>query len=363
MQQYRLPLVPGPVRVPAEVLAAREHDYPSADLEDAFFALYEHVQRQLMAIMGTANPPVIMLGEAMVVLWGALKSCVAPGDRVLAVSTGLFGEGFAEMARGLGAEVRLVTFGDDEAADPDRVEAEIRAFRPRMVTAVHCETPSGVLNPVAEIGSLMERYGVELYCVDAVSSIGGAPLQTDDARIDLCLLGSQKCLSAPPDLGIVAVSPRAWGAVKRVGYRGYDALAPFQNAVAERLFPYTHSWQALAGLEVACRLLLEEGLENAYARHRRAAALCRQRGRELGLELFPRDERCSSPTVTAFKVPERIGWPELDRRFRARGLAVGGNYGRLAGRNFRLGHMGTQADERLVAEAMEAIAAALGEGA
>lgn len=361
MQQYRLPLVPGPVRVPAEVLAAREQDYPSADLEDAFFELYERVQRQLMAILGTAHPPVIMLGEAMVVLWGALKSCIAPGDRVLAVSSGLFGEGFADMARGLGAEVRLVAFGDDEAADPDRVEAEVRAFRPRMVTAVHCETPSGVLNPVAEIGSFLDRYGVELYCVDAVSSIGGAPLQTDAARIDLCLLGTQKCLSAPPDLGIVAVSPRGWEAVQRVGYRGYDALAPFQHAVAERLFPYTHSWQALAGLEVACRRLLEEGLEQAYERHRRAAALCRRRGQEIGLELFPRQERWSSPTVTAFKVPEQIGWPELDRRLRRRGLAVGGNYGRLAGRNFRLGHMGTQADERLVAEAMEVIAAALRE--
>ena len=358
MRQHRLPMVPGPVIGPREVLAAREHDYPSADLEEEFFALYERVQGQLGAIMGTAHPPVFMLGEAMAVLWGALKSCVGPGDRVLAVSTGLFGEGFADMARGQGAEVRLVAFGDDEALDPGRVEAEVRAFRPRLVTAVHCETPTGVLNPVAEIGGFLDRYEVELFCVDSVASVGGAPLSTDDARIDLCLLGSQKCLSAPPDLGIVAVSPRAWAAVERVGYEGYDALAPFKNAVAERLFPYTHSWQAVAGLEVACRLLLDEGLEAAYARHERAAALCRRRGRELGLELFPRDERASSPTVTAFNVPERIGWPELNRRFRERGLAVGGNYGRLAGRNFRVGHMGTQADERLVADAMDAIAEA-----
>lgn len=361
MQQYRLPLVPGPVRVPPAVLAAREQDYPSPDLEEEFFALYARVQQQLMAIMGTAHPPVIMLGEAMVALWGAMKSCVAPGDRVLAVSTGLFGEGFAEMARGLGAAVRLLSFADDEAADPERVEAEVRLFRPRLVTAVHCETPSGTLNPVAEIGSILDRYGVELYLVDAVASIGGAPLQVDAARIDLCLLGTQKCLSAPPDLGIVAVSPRAWEAVVRVGYQGYDALGPFRTAVAERLFPYTHSWQAVAGLEAACRLLLEEGLAAAHERHRRAAALCRQRGREIGLALFPRHERFCSPTVTAFKVPDRLGWVELDRRLRQRGLAVGGNWGRLAGRNFRVGHMGSQADERLVAEAMDVIAEVVGE--
>ena len=361
MEQVPLPFVPGPVRVPPVVLAARERDFPSADLEDEFFELYQRVQRQLQAIMVTAERPAIMLGEAMVTLWGSLKSCVAPGDRVLSISTGLFGEGFAEMARGLGAEVRLLSFGDDEAADPERVEAEVKAFRPRLVTAVHCETPSGVLNPIAEIGAVLERQDVELFLVDAVASIGGAPLAVDAARIDLCLLGTQKCLSAPPDLGIVAVSPRAWEAVERVGYRGYDALAPFQHAVEQREFPYTHSWQALAGLEAACGLLLAEGLAEAIERHRQAAAVCRQRGRELGLELFPRHEAICAPTVTAFKVPERVGWPELNRRFRQRGLVVGGNYGRLAGRNFRIGHMGTQADLALVERAMEVVGEALAE--
>jgi aspartate aminotransferase-like enzyme len=352
MQQWRYPLVPGPVSVPASVLAARERDYPSPDLEEEFFVLYERVQGQLQTIMGTAHPPAIMLGEAMVVLWGAMKSCVAPGDRVLAISTGLFGEGFADMARSVGAEVRLLAFGDDGAIDPARVEAELKAFRPCMVTAVHCETPSGTLNSIEAVGALLDRYGVDLYLVDAVASIGGAPLDTDAARIDLCLLGSQKCLSAPPGLSMVAVSPRAWDAAKRVGYQGYDALNPFKDAVAERYFPYTHSWHGMAGLDEACRLLLEEGLDAAYVRHERVAASCRRRGRELGLELFPRDERASSPTITAFRVPERIGWPELNRRLRERGVAVGGNYGRLAGKVFRIGHMGTQADERLVSEAM-----------
>lgn len=357
--QPRLPLVPGPVRVPPTVLAAREQDYPSSDLEDGFFDLYRHVQGQLGAIMRTAHPPAILLGEAMVVLWGALKSCIAPGDRVLALSTGLFGEGFADMARAVGAEARVLSFGDDGVIEPQRVEDEVRAFRPRVVTAVHCETPSGTLNPVAEVGLSLERLGVELFLVDAVASIGGAPLDVDAARIDLCLLGTQKCLSAPPDLGIVSVSPRAWEAVRRVAYQGYDALAPFEHAVEERLFPYTHSWHALAGLDAACRLLLDEGLAAAHARHERAAALCRARGEEIGLELFPREARFSSPTCTAFEVPERLGWPELNRRFRERGLAVGGNYGRLAGKNFRIGHMGTQADTALVGEAMDAIAGAL----
>lgn len=359
MRQFPLPLIPGPVRVPAEVLAAREQDYPSPDVEPEFFELYARVQGQLQAIMGTAHAPAIALGEAMVVLWGAMKSVIAPGDRVLAISTGLFGEGFADMARGLGAEVCLVEFGDDEAADVNRIEDEVRRFRPRIVTAVHCETPSGVLNPVAEIGATLDRYDVELYLVDAVASIGGAPLLTDDARIDLCLLGSQKVLATPPDLGIVAVSPRAWAAIERRDYAGYDALLPFKSALAKGSFPYTHSWHAVAGMEAACRLLLDEGLDQSYARHERVAARCRARGRELGLELFLRDERAAAPTVTAFRVPEAIDWVELNRRFRAGGLVVGGNYGRLAGKNFRLGHMGTQADEALVDAALDVIAVVL----
>jgi aspartate aminotransferase-like enzyme len=361
MSQICLPFVPGPVRVPAAVLAAREHDFRSADLEPEFIELYSRVQDQLGTLMGTANRPAIMLGEGMIALWGAMKSCVAPGDRVLSVSTGLFGEELGQMARNLGAEVKQVSFGDDEAADPERVEAAVREFRPRIVTAIHCETPSGVLNPVAEIGSVLNRNEVELYLVDAVASIGGTPLDVDAARIDLCLLGSQKCLSAPPDLGIVSVSPGAWAAVRRVGYRGYDALAPFEHAVEEGWFPYTHSWHALAGLEAACGLLLKEGLPAVYERHDRAALRCREGVRELGLEIFPRDDKYSSPTVTAVKVPDSITWSELNRRFRERGLVVGGNWDRLGGKVFRIGHMGTQAQVGLVDEALGVIGESLRE--
>ena len=359
MRQYRLPLVPGPVRVRAEVLAAREHDFPSADVEPAFFEQYARVQRQLQTIMGTSNAPAIMLGEAMVVLWGAMKSCIAPGDRVLAVSSGLFGEGFADMAKGLGAEVELLAFGDNEAVDPNVVEERVRAFKPQLVTAVHCETPSGVLNPIEEIGKVLDRHGVDLFLVDAVASIAGAPLNTDAARIDLCLLGTQKALSAPPDLGIVSVSPRGWAAVKRVGYAGYDALAPFEQAVEKQYMPYTHSWQAIAGLDVACQLFLDEGLEAVYARHELAAARSRERGRALGLELFPTSDLISSPTVTAFRVPADVEWPALNRRFCERGLLVGGNWARLADKVFRIGHMGTQADVGLIDEAMDVIGESL----
>ena len=355
MRIYAIPLVPGPTTVPAEVRAAYQEDYGSADLEPEYYELYAETQDMLRAILGTRNAMVIMTGEAMVVLWGALKSTLRPGDRVVAVATGVFGYGIAEMARSVGAEVEVVGFDFDEAADPQRVEEAIRRVRPKMVTMVHCETPSGTLNPVAEVGDLVARYDVPLFYVDAVSSAAGVPLQVDAWHIDLCLVGTQKCLSALPDLGIVAVSERAWRIVQEVGYVGYDALAPFRAALEERWFPYTPSWHAMAALNIACRRVLRGGLENVFRRHAEVAAYCRDRLKAMGLRLFPRREEWSSPTVTAVYVPEGLPWPELDRRLRERGMAVGGSLGPLAGRVFRIGHMGAQADRDLVGRGMDVL--------
>jgi aspartate aminotransferase-like enzyme len=357
---YDIPLVPGPVRVPKEVLAAYGRDYPSADLEPEFVELYRDTAGMLGQIMRTRNQVAIALGEAMVVLWGAMKSALAPGDRVLCIASGVFGHGFADLARAAGAEARVVASPADEVPDPDEVAAAARDYRPTLVTMVHCETPSGTLTPVEAIGArLRETAPDALFLVDAVASIGGAPLDTDGAGIDLCLLGTQKCLSAVPDLGIVAVSERAWDRIEAVGYQGYDALAPFRRAAEEHYFPYTHSWHAVAALNVACHRLLNEGLEQAWARHERVARGWRDAIRALGLELFPRREEDNSPTVTAVRVPEGMTWPELDRRLRERGMAVGGSWGDQAGQVFRIGHMGTQATDYLLERGATALQDAL----
>jgi len=356
---YEIPLVPGPTRVPESVRRAYMTDYASADLEPEYSQLYAEAQEQLRAILNTKNQFAIMTGEGMIALWGALKSCVRPGERVLAVSTGVFGYGIGEMAASIGAEVRWVEFGYDEIIQPERVEEAIRDFQPKMVTAVHCETPSGTLNPVGLVGDLVRQYDVPLYYVDAVASAAGAPVLTDEWRIDLCLIGTQKALSAFPDLAAVAVSERAWEIIAQVNYPGYDALLPYRDALAKRWFPYTPAWASLAALHEACRLVLDEGLEQVYARHSRVAAHCRERARAMGLSLYPVDEAGCSPTVTALKVPEHLGWEELNRRLRKQGMGVGGSLGKLAGRVFRIGHMGTQADLALVDRGMDVLARAL----
>ena len=360
MKGYAIPLVPGPVTVAPATRAAYGHDWGSPDLEPEFADLYRETAGMLGEIMGTRHDVVIALGEAMVVLWGAIKSAVGPGDRVLSVSSGLYGAGFADMARVAGAEARTVDFPFDEVPDPERVVAAAREWRPTVVTMVHCETPCGTLTPVEAVGARLREVAPDaLFIVDAVSSIGGAPLDTDRAGIDFCLLGSQKCLACLPDLGIVAVSERGWGRVEQVGYVGYDALAPFRHAVEERYFPHTHSWASVAALNAACRALLDEGIATAHARHARVAQGWRDAARALGLELYPRREEDCAPTVTAIKVPAGLDWPTLDRRLRERGMVVGGNYADLAGKVFRIGHMGTQATDDLLARGSAALREAL----
>jgi aspartate aminotransferase-like enzyme len=357
MKTYPIPMVPGPVKVPDQVLDALRFDYGSGDLEGEFLELYNQSEASLQQILGTRNSVAIQTGEGMLALWGALKSCLRPGERLLALATGVFGYGIADMARSIGVEVGIVGFGYDETLhDWERIEQAIREFRPRMISVVHCETPSGTLNPLVELGRLKRKYSVPLLYADVVASLGGAPVRVDDWGIDLALGGTQKCLSAPPNMAFVSISSAAWEVIEQVDYSGYDALKPFHSAQADFYFPYTPYWQGMAGLHAAAQMLLEEGLENSFKRHAEAAELCRRGLSDIGLQLFPGPGAVPSPTVTAVKVPEGYTWPEFDRRLRQEGLVVGGSYGPLSGKVFRLGHMGSQADEGLVQQALEVIA-------
>lgn len=355
MKTYPIALVPGPTSIPQRVRDAWNTDFGSSDLEGEFFELYADNQKLVRRLLGTKGDVVITLGEAMSILWGALKCTLKPGDRLLAVASGLFGEGFADMARAIGAEAELCAAPHDQTPDFGKVREAALRFRPKVITAVHCETPSGTLTPcIKELGEIAREVGA-LFVVDFVSSAGAAAVDVDENGIDIGLLGSQKVLSMTPSLSISTLSDRAWKVIEEVRYSGYEAYLPWREVPAVHAMPYTHDWQAMAGLHVALSAIMEEGLEHAYDRHERAAALCRQRGREMGLRLFPLDEAVSSPSVTAFYVPEGWTWEALDAALRARGLALGGNYGSLAGRVFRVGHMGSQADEALVARGMDVL--------
>lgn len=360
MKTYPIPMVPGPVKVHPAVFKAYQVDYGSADLEAEYLELYAQTERNLKRLLETQHSVAILQGEGMMALWGALKSCLRPGDRVVSVATGVYGYGIADMAAAVGAVVRIVGLGHNETlSDLAPCEKAIAEFKPKMITAVHCETPSGTLNPIDGLGRLKKAMSVPLLYVDAVSSVGGAAVRPEAWDIDLCLGGSQKCLSALPDTCFTAVSPKAWEIIEEVDYAGYDALKPFRRALETHAFPYTPAWQATAGLNAGVQAVLEEGLEACFRRHDATAVYCRKRLEEMGYTLFPAPDAVPSPTVTAVHVPEGIPWAEFDARLRRHGLVVGGSYGPMAGKVFRLGHMGTQADRNLVDQALDVLERAL----
>lgn len=356
-------MLPGPVSVPGPVLAAMSRDYGSGQVESDFAALHDNLVKGLGRLMGTRNQVVLMTGEGMLALWAGLKSCLKAGDAVLAVGTGVFGDGIGDMAASLGCRVERIslpynaTIGTGDSLE--KIEEAIRRVRPVMLTAVHCETPSGTMNPLAELGEMKKRHGVPLLYVDAVASLGGAPVAADAWNIDLLLGGSQKCLSAPPSMSMIAVSETAWDSMRRVGYQGYDAILPFKTVQQDGRCPYTPYWHGLAALEAALALIEEEGQEKVYARHEAVAAQCRQGLVELGVRLFPAPEAVAASTVTAALVPPAFSWPEWRQALRDRGLIVSGSFGPMAGKVFRLGHMGSQADPGLMDKALAAIKEAL----
>ena len=359
MRTYPIGLVPGPVSVPREFREAYLENFGSADLEEDFFLLYEENAKLLQRVLKTENAVTIQSGEAMSALWGALKSILLPGDRLLAVSNGVFGRCFAEMAEGLGVSTVVLEAPEGEFPDAGEIREKALAFRPRMITVVHCETPGGILNPIAVLGPIA-REAEALLCADVVASAGGADVRTDEWGLDLGLLGSQKVLSLLPDLSMVSVSERAWKAMERVQYQGYDALLPWRSGPAGRYLPYTHNWHAMAALNLSLRRLLEEGLHNSFRRHEDAARYCRKRLADMNVRLYPAREDLCSPTVTAAIVPPEWAWKKLDGALRKRGMAVGGSYGPLAGKVFRIGHMGSQADADLVRKGMDVLEEVLG---
>ena len=353
VRTYPVGLVPGPVSVEKRHLDRYAENFGSADLEKDFFELYEAVEAQLKSFLLASNQSVVtMSGEGMLALWASLKSVLRPGDRVLCVVNGLFSEGFAEMSSSLGADVRSVCAAFNDIPDFEKVREEALSFRPSLITAVHCETPSGTVTPLEPLGRIARETGA-LLAVDFVSSAGGVELRVDDWGIDLGMLGSQKVLGILPDLAMVSVSEKAWERIERIAYAGYDALLPWRRCVEQGLFPYTHNWHSMSALHAALDDLLREGIKQAWKRHSETAAYCRKRLRDMGLSLYPRSEEISSPTVTAALLPEGWSFGRLDEALRQKGVVVGGNYGPLAGRVFRIGHMGTQASPEYVKRGLD----------
>lgn len=351
-----LVMTPGPTALPESVREAMARPIHNPDIEPEFTELYRDLLGKLGELYGTDDDLVVLAGEGMVGLEAGVASLIEPGDRVLCLANGIYGAGFAYLVENHGGEPVIHETAPTEGFDPEAVREAVEEHDPAVATMVHCETPTGVLNDLEGVLSVLDENDVLTIC-DAVSSLGGVEVPTES--MDVCLGASQKCFSAPPGLATLSVSEAAWERIEAIEQRSfYLNLEPWRELGLDdppASFPYTQSVSNCYALDASLDLALEEGREAVFERHAEAAEHCRERGRELGLEPFSAEH--SSPTVTAFEVEGRA--ERLQESVAEEGVVLATGLGEYAEDLLRIGHMGYNAEIERVDRAMDALAAAL----
>lgn len=355
----RLLLGPGPSPVHPRVLAAQAR--PVVGHLDPWFAtVTAEIADMLRAVFRTRNPLTFAVsGTGSAGMEAAIVNVVEPGDTVIVGVNGVFGGRLADTARRAGAEVVELRrpWGDivptEQVADALEAHPDARA-----VVLVHAETSTGAWQPLAEIGALLADRPT-LLVVDAVTSLGGVPVEVDAWGIDVCYSGTQKCLSVPPGLAPITFSPRAEAviAARRTPvvswYLDVGLIRRYWGE--ERAYHHTAPISALYGLHEGLRLVLEEGLEARWARHERVGRRLQAALVERGLELLAHPEH-RLPQLTAVGWPAGVDEASLRRRLLdEHGIEVGGGLGEFAGRAWRIGLMGEGATDAAVDRLLEAI--------
>jgi len=336
--EKRYLLTPGPTPVPPEVLAAIARPVVHHRSPD-FRPIYERCLARLRDVFRTEQD-VLLFGSSGT---GGMESAVAnlcsPGDRVVAVVAGSFGNRWAAIAEAYGLEVERVDYDWGEIPSAAELAARLRELGgASAVLLTHSETSTGVVADVQALAAAAGDAGA-LSVVDAVSSLGAVPLETATWGIDAAVSGSQKALMTPPGLAMAAVSERAWSR-RGTGPRFYFDWERTRKAQAKLDAPFTPPVPLVAGLDVALGLLLDAGLDAAFDRHRRLGRACREGAKAMGLELFSPDDD-SSAVVTAIHGPDGIDATDIVSALRDRfGITIANGQEHLKGRIFRIGHIG-----------------------
>lgn len=328
---------PGPTPVPPEVLAAVGAPVVHHRSPD-FLPVYERVLTRLREVCRTESDVLLFGSSGTGAFESAVANLVSPGEPHLVVSAGNFGERWATMTTAYGADVDVLRYAWGETPAPADVAARLNEREAKAVWLVQSETSTGVVADVQALAAAAKEGGA-LVVVDAVSSLGAVPCETDAWGLDVVVSGSQKALMAPPGLGLAAVSAAAFAATGSAP-RFYFDWARTRKAQSTLDAPFTPPVSLVAGLDVALGLLLDEGLERAFERHVRLGRAARAGVKALGLELFSPDEDRSA-VVTAVRVPEGVDSGDVVKGVRDRfGITIANGQGDLKGRIFRLGHIG-----------------------
>jgi alanine-glyoxylate transaminase / serine-glyoxylate transaminase / serine-pyruvate transaminase len=337
--------IPGPTNVPDRVLRAM--DMPTIDHRGPeFAALGREVLEAVKAPFGTTNPVIVYPGSGTGAWEAALVNTLSPGDRVLCFETGHFATLWQEMAGKLGLEVEFVPGDWRHGVPPEAVQERLSAdpgHEIKAVMVVHNETSTGVTSRIGEIRAAIDAAGhPALYLVDTISSLGSVDYRHDEWQVDVTVSGSQKGLMLPPGISFNAVSDKAIEASRTARMpRSYWDWQPILAANANGFWPYTPATNILYGLREALTMLHEEGLPNVYARHRRHAEATRAAVRGWGLEVLALDEREYSPVLTAVLLSDEHDADAVRKVILENyDMSLGAGLTKLAGKVFRIGHLG-----------------------
>ncbi|HEY2378099.1 MAG TPA: alanine--glyoxylate aminotransferase family protein [Gemmatimonadaceae bacterium] len=362
----RLLMGPGPSNPDPRVLAAMGAN-PVGHLDPYFVELMDQTMGALRAVYGTHNHhtlPISATGSAG--LETIMLNLLEPGDSAVIAVMGYFGERLAEMARRAGADVRTVNVPPGEIVDPAEIEAQLEERPAKLVAFVHVETTTGACQPIAPMVEVAHRHGA-LVAMDCVTSLGGLAIEIDTLGVDAAGSCSQKCIGAPPGLGPITVGPRAMEAVRARKHKPstwyFDLNLLFQywgesTGARKRAFHHTAPVAAIYGFHEALRLILEEGLEARWTRHQRAHDVLVRGLDRLGISLFPpAQNRCA--TINVVNVPAGVDDARVRARLLDAGVEMGGGLGALAGKVWRIGVMGYNAQASTVERFLGALEIAL----
>lgn len=359
--QKPLIMTPGPTYISEEVRNALSQPITNPDLDPSFFEFYKATCVMFQKLMKTQNEVLILAGEGILGLEAACASTIEPGDRVLCIENGIFGKGFGDFAKMYGAEVVYLSTNYEREISVDELKEFLQKDSNfKVATMVHCETPSGITNPIDKLCPLLKSYGI-LTVVDSVSAIGGERVEVDKWQVDIILGGSQKCLSAPPGLTFLSVSNAAWDkmANRKIPITGfYTNLYIWRSWYEEKWFPYTQPISDIYALNKAVEIALREG--SLVEKHQKIADAVRKSLQEAGLKLYAASGY--SNTVTTVVMPEGIAFSKLfDEMLKKHGILIAGAFDFLKDKVFRIGHMGENCKEEKLYLTLKALNNVLGD--
>jgi alanine-glyoxylate transaminase / serine-glyoxylate transaminase / serine-pyruvate transaminase len=332
-------------------------------LDPAFLGLLDQVRSMLRQVIGTQNELTLpMSGTGSLGMETCIDNLVEPGDRVLVGVHGVFGQRLAEVARRAGAQVTAVEGEWGRALDVEQLRKVAAGSPFKLVCMVHAETSTGALTPLPPFRELADELGA-LLLVDCVTSLGGVPVEMDAVGADAIYSGTQKCLSCPPGLAPVSLSPRARATLDARKHKVQSWYADLsliaQYFGGERLYHHTAPINMLYGLHEALRLVLEEGLEHRYARHLKLSGALAVGLEALGLQLaVPASERL--PPLTLVEIPQGVDDAKVRKRLLdEHGIEIGGGLGKFKGRAWRIGLMGESCKPERVTGVLSALRGAL----